>query len=418
MLNVEIDRGHTCTRIQERAERAAFFQRKPDEPAVTFAARIFGRAYGSDIHRLLRMSTLWEKPGRKAPTPLAPTTDAVNAHIAGLVTADTADASACASLGLKDPNALWTVDEATSVFLLSCARLAERQRACDGAPLSFDKDDALACELVAAAALLRGSNYGIPGQSLFAAKGMAGNIIHAIATTNAIISGLIVMQAVSVLRGQRTGLLNVYLAQLPSHTRRGSRLLMPEAVEAPNPGCFVCCRQRMHVSLDLTTWTVGALVERILIPRFAMQQPVLMAGNGFYFEHATDDLEDDELAHNAMLRGKTLANIPGGGLKDGDVVELLDGANSLKFEIQLVHCTTWDVATEADGFMVQGELKAQAAAAVATAAPAPDDDDDGFIIVDDDTPPQPADEKGKRKRGDDTEAQGKKAKTAAEVITL
>ena len=68
------------------------------------------------------------------------------------------------------------------------ARLAERQASLGGVPLSFDKDDVLACEMVAAAALLRGANYGIPGQSLFAAKGMAGNIIHAIATTNAIIS--------------------------------------------------------------------------------------------------------------------------------------------------------------------------------------------------------------------------------------
>ena len=38
-------------------------------------------------------------------------------------------------------------------------------------------------------------------QALFDAKGMAGNIIHAIATTNAIISGLIVVEALKVLAG-------------------------------------------------------------------------------------------------------------------------------------------------------------------------------------------------------------------------
>ncbi|GFH18075.1 SUMO-activating enzyme subunit, partial [Haematococcus lacustris] len=41
--------------------------------------------------------------------------------------------------------------------------------------------------------------YAIPTQSLFAAKGMAGNIIHAIASTNAIISGLIVVEALKLL---------------------------------------------------------------------------------------------------------------------------------------------------------------------------------------------------------------------------
>jgi hypothetical protein len=35
-------------------------------------------------------------------------------------------------------------------------------------------------ELVTATALLRSSNYGIPPQSLFDAKGVAGNIVHAV----------------------------------------------------------------------------------------------------------------------------------------------------------------------------------------------------------------------------------------------
>ncbi len=66
---------------------------------------------------------------------------------------------------------------------------------------SFDKDDDLAVEIVTAASNLRAACYGIPAQSLFAAKGMAGNIIHAIATTNAIISGLIVTEACKILAG-------------------------------------------------------------------------------------------------------------------------------------------------------------------------------------------------------------------------
>jgi ubiquitin-like 1-activating enzyme E1 B len=391
---------------QERAERALFFQRRADETAVAFAARIFGRAYGTDIERLVRMDKLWDKPGRKAPTPLPPIAPDVASHVAGLATPALVSASACSSLGLKDPNALWTVPEAASVFLLSCARLAERQASLGGVPLAFDKDDGLACEMVAAAALLRGSNYGIPGQSLFAAKGMAGNIIHAIATTNAIISGLIVLQAVTLLRGQRTGLHNVYLARIPSHTRRkGSRLLMPEACDGPVPGCFVCGRQRMRVSLDLATWTVGALIDKVLIPKFAMQMPVLMGGHngGFYFEHDTEGLDEEELADNARVRSRTLATAPGGGLKDGDIVQLLDDTSSLKFEIQLVHRTQWDAATEPDGFLVSGEIQAPVQAApqetpAEAAAPAAAAGDDDILVMDDEAVPQPG-AGAKRKRG-------------------
>ena len=395
----------TRENAQERAERAVFFQRRPDESAVDFGARIFGRAYGTDIDRLVRMAKLWEKPGRKAPTPLPGITPDVATRVAGLVTPDLVSASACSSLGLKDPNALWTVPEAASVFLLSTARLAERQASLGGVPLSFDKDDVLACEMVAAAALLRGANYGIPGQSLFAAKGMAGNIIHAIATTNAIISGLIVLQAVSVLRGQRTGLQNVYLARLPSHSRRkGSRLLMPEACNAPLAGCFVCGRQRMKVALDLTTWTVGALIDKVLIPKFSMQMPVLMGGNNFYFEHSTEGLDDDELADSARVRARTLATAPGGGLKDGDIVQLLDDSSSLKFEIQLVHRTQWDAATEPDGFLVAGEMQAPQAAPAEAAAPPTGTDEEDIIVMDDEVVPQPG-TSAKRKREADAGAE-------------
>ena len=65
--------------------------------------------------------------------------------------------------------------------------------------MNFDKDDQLAVEFVTAAANIRASSFGIPLHSLFEAKGIAGNIVHAIATTNAIIAGLIVIEAIKVL---------------------------------------------------------------------------------------------------------------------------------------------------------------------------------------------------------------------------
>jgi ubiquitin-like 1-activating enzyme E1 B len=59
----------------------------------------------------------------------------------------------------------------------------------------------LAVEFVTAAANIRASSFGIPLHSLFEAKGVAGNIVHAVATTNAVIAGLIVIEAIKVLKG-------------------------------------------------------------------------------------------------------------------------------------------------------------------------------------------------------------------------
>lgn len=66
--------------------------------------------------------------------------------------------------------------------------------------LGFDKDDQLAVEFVTSAANIRAASFRIPLHSLFEAKGIAGNIVHAVATTNAIIAGLIVLEAIKVLQ--------------------------------------------------------------------------------------------------------------------------------------------------------------------------------------------------------------------------
>lgn len=55
-------------------------------------------------------------------------------------------------------------------------------------------------EFVTSAANIRASSFGIPLHSLFESKGIAGNIVHAVATTNAIIAGLIVIEAIKVLQ--------------------------------------------------------------------------------------------------------------------------------------------------------------------------------------------------------------------------
>ena len=109
---------------EQRAERALFFVRREGEGAAAFAARIYGRAFGDDIARLLRITSLWEKPGRVAPTPLPPCPAQAVLRAEELLRAGPAGGGACASLGLRQPQSAWSGEEAAAVFLLSCARLA------------------------------------------------------------------------------------------------------------------------------------------------------------------------------------------------------------------------------------------------------------------------------------------------------
>lgn len=67
--------------------------------------------------------------------------------------------------------------------------------------ISFDKDDEDTLDFVTASANIRSTIFGIETKSKFDIKQMAGNIIPAIATTNAIVAGLCVLQSFKVLRG-------------------------------------------------------------------------------------------------------------------------------------------------------------------------------------------------------------------------
>ena len=103
----------------------------------------------------------------------------------------------------------WSLEESFAVFDDSLSRLSKSFAALqttpqDGVPvpvLSFNKDDEDTLDFVAAAANLRSFIFHIAPKSKFDTKQMAGNIIPAIATTNAMTAGLCVLEAYKVLRG-------------------------------------------------------------------------------------------------------------------------------------------------------------------------------------------------------------------------
>lgn len=109
----------------------------------------------------------------------------------------------------------WTVEE-TARVLIAAVYIFHERRAADVGSSHFTKDDPLAVAVVAAAANLRAHAYGIPRQSQFAAVGMAGNIIHAIATTNAVIAGMVTLEAVKVLCGCEAACRTTFLSGVRS----------------------------------------------------------------------------------------------------------------------------------------------------------------------------------------------------------
>lgn len=87
---------------------------------------------------------------------------------------------------------------------------------------------------------------------------MAGNIIPAIATTNAIVSGLIVLQALNLLRKSYNALRNVHLQVKPAVPLSTIKL------SPPNPGCGICRDTYGVVWCDPARTLLGDIVRGVV----------------------------------------------------------------------------------------------------------------------------------------------------------
>lgn len=87
---------------------------------------------------------------------------------------------------------------------------------------------------------------------------MAGNIIPAIATTNAIIAGLIVLQAFHLLRKSHNHLRNVHVQFKPSMPLSTINMC------PPNPNCGVCRDTYTEILCDPSRVTLSEVIDGIL----------------------------------------------------------------------------------------------------------------------------------------------------------
>lgn len=187
--------------------------------------------------------------------------------------------------------------------LISVERLAGRINPAE--PLSFDKDDDDTLDFVVAAANLRAAAFNIESQTRFQVKEYAGNIIPAIATTNAIIAGVLILQALDVLRNDWTRTRSVWLS------RANNRVLIPSAPNKPNPTCSIC--RVVYIPVSVTPeFTLGEFVEQVVEGQLGLNGHVIVQeGARVVFE--TEDLEDN--------KGKTLAEL---GIDEGKFVTVID----------------------------------------------------------------------------------------------
>lgn len=279
-----------------------------------FAQMVFNKVFTQDIQQVLRNEDTWKN--RRAPVPLQ-WADLNEQNLEG------------ATIAQHDQRT-WTVQESFAVFVDSLSRLRKRMLDLDTASkekaLSFDKDDEDTLDFVAAAANLRSYIYGIEMRSKFDMKRkfgvfanvlfvysqraeMAGNIIPAIATTNAIIAGACVLQAFKIFRREyhKGGMLMTCQSMDRLMASEGGLQRRP-----PNPLCPICSVARSNVAIDPSRATLADFVDTLRTDLGYGDDMAMYSKEGMIYE------VDEDMEENLP---KLLSEL---GIKDDSVLEVVE----------------------------------------------------------------------------------------------
>ena len=248
-----------------------------------FAQQVFDKVFGEDIERLRKMEDMWTM--RKPPEALSYS----DAHTESSHVDD--------SISQHDQS-VWSTSENYHVFFDSLARLSTRlisekiEASSSQQPepsMTFDKDDPDTLDFVTSAANIRSQIFGIEAKSKFDIKQMAGNIIPAIATTNAMIAALCVFQAFKVLKGDFEHTKLAFL--LRSNLSAGKP-------EPPTPECAVCGNAMIRIKIDADRATLRDVVEGVLKDQLAYNtdEITVMNDQGIIY----DPDEQDNLNQNLV----------------------------------------------------------------------------------------------------------------------
>jgi ubiquitin-like 1-activating enzyme E1 B len=298
----------------------------------------------------------------------------------------------------EQDQAAWSVAESAAAFVGAVVRAFET-RGLRAGQLAFDKDDAECIDFVTAASNLRSAVFGIPLQSRFIVKEIAGNIIPAIATTNAIIAGYIAVEALKVLKagGSVRDCSSVFLCRALSGKRK-DRLLVSSKLHPPNAYCFVCGTASVTVELDLGSATAMLLVQEVLRTKLSFHEPNLRDGEprahtarrrarappaqtdapspstpparspshrsalaaartGDRVLYECGDLDEEEAAAEEAKLGKLLTDPPF-NLRNGAMLHVDDQSQSLTCQLIVSHNAELDLEQHPLGFVVKGAAAA------------------------------------------------------------
>uniref|UniRef100_A0AC35TV08 SUMO-activating enzyme subunit n=1 Tax=Rhabditophanes sp. KR3021 TaxID=114890 RepID=A0AC35TV08_9BILA len=275
------------------------------------AAKIFNRVFVTDINTLLKMDSLWKT--RPKPTPL------------------TFDASL--ELGISqvtdfNPHQEWSLAQNMVAFAVSLANITKKYEAKKvvGQILTWDKDDNDSMTFVYAATNIRAHIFDIHQTLPFEIKSMAGRIITAIASTNAIVAAMAVVEAIKIVRDQKDQLRLCYLYDEPNGL---GKFISNTELDPPMPTCRACAPvRRSSYVVNMDQMTLSELSKVVLIGSCSMHEPDVsnnLSGNIIISS-------EGDIPETFMAKTLSEANI-----KNGEVFDCSDFNQNYDFLLTLYH---------------------------------------------------------------------------------
>lgn len=302
--------------------------------------KLFTKLFNEDIKYLLTMEALWKT--RKPPIPLD--WNNLQDAVAGTST-DNSDNQV-----LKDQQK-WSMAKCAEVFADALKKLSkelnDKKMKNSNDHLVWDKDHESAMDFVAACSNIRSEIFRMSTKSRFDIKSMAGNIIPAIATTNAIIAGVVVLHGFRILQNNFNECKSVYLRPMPNPR---NELLVPEKyLNEPNAKCYVCAPKPSAVlALDTTKMTIIELQELVLKKGLNMIEPDVMVDGKGIILISSDEGETEANNH------KILADLD---VKDGAILKVDDFCQNYSLTVTIIHREKPSGRAEGDDFIISADEK-------------------------------------------------------------
>ncbi|XP_003370696.1 hypothetical protein Tsp_09908 [Trichinella spiralis] len=251
----------------------------------------------NDIEYLRTMEKLWED--RQPPTPLNLRWFRIGLH-------ENLQGTEQKDWESRDQN-VWTLKECFKVAVSCLAVLKERAK---NAPLIWQKDDPVCVDFVTAFTNFRCHVFNIEKIPRFEAETIAGRVVPAIVSTNAVVAGLMVLKLYTVLERRKD-----FYGSVAISSQEGMPRVLSIAPSTEVTGCEYCVAvkevhmQRFSIAKELSVMKPEIMLE-VASPRllFAHDYKCNLSA-----EEGKKTLSEISVKHGSLLRcedGATFTNIP------------------------------------------------------------------------------------------------------------